>query len=130
MTKAPKIKQVGQNLEARVKDTVRAILKAKGAFYHMPVPIPPNSKDVVDFHCCVPVVITQAMVGSRIGLYVAIEAKREGVNAPTDKQQETLRHVRAAGGMAALVNVEDEDMAKRIIDMHIDLVTLNLKVED
>lgn len=63
---------------------------------------------------CVPVVITQAMVGKTIGLFVAVEVKKPGrrgekLAGATSLQLGHLRDILAAAGFSALVD-RDSDM--------------------
>lgn len=62
---------------------------------------------------CVPIVITQEMVGKTVGLFVAVEAKKPGRRGEenagaTGLQVSQLRGILAAGGLSALVDCEDD----------------------
>lgn len=70
--------------EGRLKDQVKAFLKEKGAYYHMPVPSGYGSP-TLDF------------VGCYQGLFIAVETKAPG-KEPTARQEATIRTMRAAGG--------------------------------
>lgn len=70
---------------------------------------------------CVPIVVTQEMVGKRVGLFVAVEAKRPGrrgeANAgATGLQVVNLRGILDAAGVAALADCE-EDMERLFIQI-------------
>ena len=112
--KPPKIKQVNDNLEAEVKGAIKKILSHRGAYWHMP--LPPGNLNTVDFLCCIPTVVTEDMVGTRIGVFVAIEAKRVGVNEPTEKQAKTLEQIAKAGGASMLISTTDLLDIANIID--------------
>ena len=56
------------------------------------------------------VYVTQAMVGSRLAQFVAIEAKRPGETADS-RQQEFLERVKADGGVAGVATSAAEAMA-------------------
>ena len=88
--------------EKDVKAAIKKALSFLGAFQVSPVPTGMGSP-MVDHFACVPVNITQDMIGRTIGVFVAIEAKREGVNAPTERQAKVLRSAIDAGGAALLI---------------------------
>lgn len=76
--------------EGRVKANVRALLKEHGAYWHMPVQNGMGAPSL-DFVCC------------HRGRYFAIETKA-GNKGPTPRQETTMRDIRAAGGLAFLIN--------------------------
>ena len=90
-------------LEAVVKKTVKQVLNEWGAYAFWPVPTGFGAH-TVDCLACVPIKITPGMVGKTMGLFVAIETKREGVNKPTEAQQAVFDKVAAAKGSTVLVN--------------------------
>lgn len=84
--------------EVRVKREIRACLNKLGAYSFMPVQTGYGQK-TLDYLCCVPGLVTPAMVGQRIGFFVAVEAKRAGVY-PTKFQELTTKTIVDAGGIA------------------------------
>jgi hypothetical protein len=92
--------------EGKVKTIVKQVLKANAAYYHMPVQNGMGSPSL-DFACCVPVLITEDMVGKTIGAYLGIETKREGGKV-TPRQERTMKEIRDAGGRAILIEGEEE----------------------
>lgn len=57
----------------------------------------------LDFHVCLPVIITPDMVGQTIGRYVGIETKKPG-GRPTPRQLLTMDEIRKAHGIAILID--------------------------
>lgn len=100
--------------EGRVKDLVRKALKAASAYWLSPVQ---NGlgKPGVDFHCCVPIVVTSEMVGMTIGVHVGIETKRPG-GKPTPRQELTMKEMRAAGGITFVVDGDLQELNTWIAD--------------
>jgi len=90
-------------LEAVVKKTTKQVLDEWGAYMFWPVPTGFGAH-TVDCLACVPIKITLDMVGRTMGLFVAIETKREGINKPTEAQQAVFDKVAAAKGSTVLVN--------------------------
>jgi len=90
-------------LEAKVKQTVKGILAKLGAYAVWPVPTGYGST-LVDCYACVPVTITKDMVGHTVGVFVAIETKREGIETATPRQDTVLASVGYAGGVPLLLN--------------------------
>jgi len=76
--------------EGKVKEKVKKLLKAHGAYYHMPVQNGMGAPSL-DF------------IGCHRGLYYGIETKA-GNNQPTPRQETTISQIRAAGGLAFVVN--------------------------
>jgi ribosomal protein S19 len=106
-------------LEKKVKEAVKSVLKGWGCYQFWPVQAGMGAH-TVDCLACVPVRITKEMVGTTLGVFVAIEAKRTKIDKPTGAQGEVLRQVRKAGGGAALVHtvhdMEIEDGLVRAIE--------------
>ena len=76
--------------EGKVKEKVKKLLKAHGAYYHMPVQNGMGAPSL-DF------------IGCHRGLYYGIETKA-GNKQPTPRQETTIAQIRAAGGLAFVVN--------------------------
>lgn len=76
--------------EGKVKEGVKRLLKAHGAYWHMPVSNGMGAP-ALDFHGC------------HRGFYYAIETKK-GNLGPTPRQALTMQAVEAAGGKTFLIN--------------------------
>lgn len=76
--------------EAKVKAKIKAILKAHGVYYAMPIGTGYGNSGVPDFLCCVN------------GKFVAIEAKA-GKGETTALQKKNIREIKDAGGDAWVV---------------------------
>jgi hypothetical protein len=77
--------------EAKVKAKIKAILKAHGAYYAMPIGTGLGNSGVPDFLCCVE------------GRFIAIEAKA-GKGKTTALQEKNLREIREQGGDAFVIH--------------------------
>lgn len=93
--------------EGRVKSTVKTFLKLCRAYWHMPVQNG-MGQPALDFHVCLPILITPDMVGSRVGLYVGIETKAKGKSF-TPRQQVTANAIVEAGGKVFLIDGETQE---------------------
>lgn len=93
-------------LEASVKRHAKRALETKQAYQFWPVQTGYGAA-TLDCLACVPITITADMVGRQVGVFVAIETKREGVKQVTSRQAETMRTVRKAAGVALMVNEPD-----------------------
>ena len=106
-------------LEKKVKEAVKAVLKGWGCYQFWPVQSGIGAH-TVDCLACIPVRITEEMVGTVLGVFVAIETKRTKVDKPTGAQGEVLKQVSRAGGGAALIHtvhdMEIEDGLIRAIE--------------
>lgn len=90
--------------EGRVKAGVRRVLQAWGAWFFMPVPTGRGVAGVPDFVACVPVQITEEMVGHVVGVFVAVETKAPGKGSNvTPLQERQINAIREAGGCAEVV---------------------------
>lgn len=98
--------------EGRVKASVKILLKKAGAYYHCPVQNGMGAP-ALDFHVCLPVKITQAMVGKTMGLYLGIETKAPG-KKPTARQLLTIKEITAAHGEVAIIDGTVETLIKRL----------------
>ena len=96
--------------EGKVKNLVKSYLTALGAYQFWPVQTGMGAA-TVDCLACVPMEITPDMVGTTVGVFVAIETKRADTRPkPTPRQEYVLRDVQTAGGRASVVYGE-EDLA-------------------
>jgi len=80
--------------ESKVKAKIKAILKAHGAYYAMPIGTGYGNSGVPDFLVC------------HGGEFLAIEAKA-GKGVPTALQYKNLNDILTAGGRVLVIN-EDE----------------------
>lgn len=92
--------------EGKVKAHVKTILKMLKAYWHMPVQNG-MGQPALDFHVCLPIVVTQEMVGTRIGVYVGIETKAPGKHL-TPRQEQTARAIRDSGGKVFLIDSDTQ----------------------
>lgn len=81
--------------EAKVKDKIKAILKAHGAYYAMPIGTGYGNAGVPDFLCCCN------------GVFIAIEAKATSKDKPTALQEKNLREIREAGGVTFVIYADN-----------------------
>lgn len=85
--------------EGKVKDSIKVLCKARGAYYAMPVMAGMASNGTPDFLICYK------------GAFIAVEAKA-GKGTTTALQKVRLREIAAAGGTAMVVNESSiEDLA-------------------
>jgi len=82
---------MAQTPEAKVKAKIKAILKAHGAYYAMPIGTGLGNSGVPDFLVC------------HDGCFLGIEAKA-GKGKTTALQEKNLRQIREAGGVAMVIN--------------------------
>lgn len=94
--------------EGKVKEKVKGALKRLAAYWHMPVQNGMGSP-CLDFACCVPLVITDDMVGRTVGLYVAVETKAEGKKL-TPRQLATKTAIEAAHGKVLVIDGDLEQL--------------------
>ena len=83
--------------EAKVKAKIKAILKAHGAYYAMPIGTGYGSSGVPDFLVCLN------------GEFLAIEAKA-GKGVPTALQLKNLREIETAGGRTLVINEQSLEL--------------------
>ncbi len=85
--------------ETLIKQKIRAYLRdERHAYVFCPVQMGYGAATLDDL-VCLPVIITPAMVGMRVGLFVAIESKVPG-KKPTPRQNFTIKAINDAGGVA------------------------------
>jgi len=107
-------------LERVVKKAVKKALTGFHAYQFWPVPCGIGAS-TVDCIACVPVEITAEMVGTVLGVFVAIETKREATGKPTKMQAATKRQdgvldaVRVAGGVGIVVHSTSIDATQDAI---------------
>ena len=110
--------------ENHVKDLVREWYKARGAWHYAPIQNGLGEHGIHDRVGCIPIVVTQEMVGKTIGLAVTIEAKKPGRRGELRRgmsvhQQLQMEAVRAAGGLSICCDGEEDLTA-----LNVALVTL------
>lgn len=88
--------------EKKVKTKVEAILKDEGAYYFFPATHGFGRSGVPDIIACV------------AGLFVAIECKANGGKA-TALQIREIERIRAAGGVAVIVDETNIDMVRGLV---------------
>lgn len=82
--------------EGKVKDKVVKILKQYGMYYFFPVTGGYGASGIPDIICC------------HNGRFIAIECKA-GKNKTTPLQDAHIARIRAAGGVAVVINEENVD---------------------
>lgn len=90
------------------KDISKRLKTVPGLWYYMPVQSAYGVHGIPDYVACVPLTITEDMVGLRIGVFAAIEAKRPGKDA-TSVQSDVHDAIRAADGVVTVINRNDDD---------------------
>lgn len=80
--------------ESKVKAKIKAILKAHGVYYAMPIGTGYGNAGVPDFLCCIK------------GRFLAIEAKANG-GKTTALQDKNLRDIETAGGITCVLNEDN-----------------------
>lgn len=99
--------------EGKVKKAVKKKLDEIGAWHYMPVQTGFGLTGVPDLICCVPMKITQEMVGKTIGLFCAVETKAPGkLHNTTPNQDRVIKAINEHGGFADVVD-NAEDVGKR-----------------
>ena len=91
--------------EGKVKEQVKKLLKASGAYLHMPV-MNGMGAPTLDFICCLN------------GRYIAIETKAPG-KKPTPRQLVTMEDMRKAGAFVFVVSC-DADLA--VLEAYLNLL--------
>lgn len=89
--------------EGKVKDKIKRLLKAAGAYYTMPVMTGMATNGTPDFAVC---------HGCQ---YIAIEAKA-GSGKLTELQKVRLQEVRAAGGIALVINEKNLAVLEAVLN--------------
>ena len=93
--------------EAKVKHKVVEFLKARGVYYFFPATYGFGRSGVPDIVCCVR------------GKFLGIECKA-GDSSPTALQQRELAAIRAANGVALVINESNITMLCKVVDEMID----------
>ena len=88
--------------EGLVKAKIKGILKAHNVYYAMPIGTGYGNSGVPDFLVCAK------------GMFIGVEAKA-GKNKPTLLQEEHLRRIRSAGGVAMVVNEDNINELRKVL---------------
>jgi len=88
--------------ESKVKAKIKKILAEYNVYYAMPIGTMFGNSGVPDFLCCVR------------GRFLAIEAKA-GKSTTTTLQVKNLEDIRQAGGLALVVNEDNLDALKELL---------------
>ena len=94
---------MAQTPEAKVKAKIKAILKAHGAYYAMPIGTGLGNSGVPDFLVC------------HNGKFLGIEAKA-GKGRTTALQEKNLREIELAGGLALVITEENIDVLEMMLE--------------
>lgn len=107
--------------EAKIKKKVLAWIKKEhpGAWHYAPVQHGMGQSGIPDRICCIPFVVTPDMVGTKVGLFIAIEVKAKG-QKPTPLQKDQLSNIQRAGGVSLVAIGTDEgfDMFRFVDDFN------------
>lgn len=107
--------------ENDVKALVKKVFDQARAWSYAPIQTGMGVHGVPDRIACVPVTITPEMVGSTVGLFVAVEAKRPArrgtkLGGATGAQVNIMREIIDAGGVAMLADGKaDADFLESVI---------------
>jgi Holliday junction resolvase len=93
---------MAQTPEAKVKAKITQVLREEGVYYFFPATGGFGRSGVPDIVCCVG------------GAFLGIECKA-GKNKPTLLQVRELEAIRTAGGVAIVVNEENWDMVRPLL---------------
>lgn len=88
--------------EVKVKKQIRKLLDELGVYYAMPIGTGYGNSGVPDFLVCAN------------GTFIGVEAKA-GKNKPTALQEEHMRRIRSAGGVAMVVNEDNINELREVI---------------
>jgi len=111
--------------ENDVKDKlVKLWYEKRGAWHYAPIQTGLGEHGIHDRIGCVPIVVTPAMVGKKIGLFVSVEAKKPGRRGEPRRgmsmqQERHMTEIRAAGGVSICC-----DSYEDLVTLEITLATL------
>lgn len=101
--------------EGKVKQQVKQIIIDAGGWHFLPVSRGMGQHGIPDVISCVPVKITQDMVGETLGIFVAVETKAGGKTEATALQMYQMKKIREAFGTVLLVNAEKVERFREFI---------------
>lgn len=91
--------------EGKVKSKVKDKLKEMGCWSYMPIQNGMGVIGIPDIVACVPVKISESMVGKTIGVFAGIECKAEGkLKNTTPNQRRILYGIGTAMGVAVVAD--------------------------
>lgn len=108
--------------ENDVKDSIKQWLDRRNAWSYAPIQ---NGMGVIGIHdriACLPVTVTEAMVGKRIGLFLSIEAKAPGRRGEDDRglskhQRRHMNAIHMAKGISLVCDgLEDLGELEQLLD--------------
>ena len=103
--------------EGRVKDKVKKVLKREAVWFYMPVQNGMGVVGIPDIVGCIPMRITEDMVGKTVGVFMGIETKAPGKEKNTTaNQKNNLEGIARCGGVALVT-----DNTERVEDMLLSL---------
>jgi hypothetical protein len=99
--------------ENQVKALVKEWYDLAGAWSYAPIQTGMGTHGIPDRIGCVPIVVTHKMVGEKLGLFVAVEAKRPGrrgeyARGLSRHQKNNLAVINLAGGLAICCDGADD----------------------
>lgn len=107
--------------ENDVKAAIKQWLDRRNAWSYAPIQ---NGMGVIGIHdriACLPITVTEAMVGERIGLFLSIEAKAPGRRGEADRglskhQRRNMDAIHAARGISIVCDsYEDLEYLSRLV---------------
>lgn len=116
-----KLKNTDEN---SVKKIVKKWFDDRGAFSYAPQQGGMGRSGIPDRVGCIPMVVTQEMVGQKIGVFVAIEAKAPGRRGQkfagvSELQKECLLDINDARGIAYVVDSSVDLLMTELMMAHI-----------
>ena len=101
--------------EGKVKQAVRRVLAKHDCYWFFPMQNGLGRVGIPDIIACLPVIITDEMVGKEIGMFVGIETKAPGKLARvTENQKKELNAIAEHGGIAILT--DNAETVKEVLD--------------
>lgn len=120
--------------EGKVKKMVDKYLAKATAWFFKPVSNGLGKHGIPDYICCVPVTVTQDMVGKKVGVFTAIEVKAVGRRREENRGASALQvivmdDITDRGGFAGVVDSE-ADMCQLFIGLYSLNSTKNWETKD
>ena len=117
----PRKKTIKSEKDVKFK-IIKPLLGMYRAFQFMPRPSATGVVGIHDHIACVPVTITEDMVGQTLGLFVSIEAKAPGRRGEEDRgmsnnQRVFMQNVEDAGGLALVFDGERDDIGTLVTQL-------------
>lgn len=87
--------------EGKVKQQLKAELRKRNCWFFMPAANGYGRHGIPDLIACYPTIVTEDMVGQKIGVFVGIEAKAPGkLKNVSELQKRNIAGINEAGGVA------------------------------